>query len=283
MRYRLLAGLCVIGFSLGSDILWNAQSMQATQEIMPTPVSTVDLRVFPGDLVCDGREDSPSNDAPSWMGITIGESTLEDVEALLSTLSNDYIFIDDDDRDTRFTNFELLSFDNVDDIPSTVSICLDGNIIQVLSIRYTNYPGYRLYLDDFVSYLGVPDAVTWSNSPTGRVVFWFEQGIAVEVSAVPNEPGYYPTYGRVGTEVYFPYQEVAGYEDRWPYNQTRKFNPYLPLPQEIGASEAALDFGPENPFDFDAMIATITAQPSRTPTSTATATGISTAREGFMP
>jgi hypothetical protein len=199
------------------------------------------------------------------MGITIGQSTLADVEQLLSSLSDAYVFIDDDDYDTRFVIFDLSQREP--DIPSAVLLCLLNNEVQVLATAY-NYDLSvpRPNLSDLVAQLGEPDAITWTENPASRVAFWFEQGIAVEVTVIPNNPDnprFEPTFGRIVTEFYFPYQEVEGYEDRWPYNQTRKFNPFLSYPYE-----GMNDYGPENPFDFDSMIATLTAEPSRTPTPT---------------
>lgn len=267
MRLRLLTGVWVMTISLVLGVLWNTQGIQAIQTSTPTPVDSDDLRVFPGDLVCDRQEPSPNDEGSSWMGITIGESTLDDVEALLATFRYEYRFIDDDDYDIRFVTWNPLQIEEGE--PTSVRLCLEQNIVQVIAVQYA-YPQTisRPNLTDFVAQLGEPDAITWSDNPAGRVVFWFERGFAAVVTVIPNElndPRLEPTFGRVGEQLYFPYQEVDGYEDRWPYNQTRKFNAYLPSPED-----PSVDFGPENPFNFEEMIATITVEPSRTPTSTFT-------------
>jgi hypothetical protein len=59
--------------------------------------------------------------------------------------------------------------------------------------------------------------------------------------------------------IYFPPQSAEGYEGRWPFNLTRT-QPFVPSDPSIPSEQ--------NPFDFEAMIATITAEPSRTPTPT---------------
>ena len=62
--------------------------------------------------------------------------------------------------------------------------------------------------------------------------------------------------------IHFPAQSSEGFEGRWPFTVTRMepFNPVDPsIPNE------------QNPFDFDAIIATITAEPSRTATPTVVA------------
>ena len=200
------------------------------------------------------------------MGITIGQSTLADVEQLLSTLSDDYVFIDGDDYDTRFVILDLNQRDP--DIPSSVRLCLEDDTVQALAIGYfSGLQTPRTNLSDLVAQFGKPDAITWTDNPASRIAFWFEQGLAADVTVLPNEPGYQPIFGRVEVEIYFPHQVIDGYENRWPYNQTRKFNIYLASPED-----PSVDFGPENPFDFEAIVATITAEPSRTPTPTSTAT-----------
>lgn len=266
MRQRLLTVVCVMMIGLVLGVLWNAQVIHAAQSsTTPTPVDSDDLRVFPGDLVCDRREESLGNEGPSWMGITIGQSTLAEVEQVLSGFSDEYQFNDGDNYDTRFVLPNITHFPP--GIPYAVRLCLAGDTIQALTVTYLF--GSRPNLSDLMAQFGEPDAITWDNGPPGRVAFWFEQGFAAGISVLPDEPDYPPSFGRVGTEIYFPYQEVEGYEERWPYNQTRKFNEFLVHPEEA-------DFGPENPFDFEEMIATITAQPSRTATPTLVPSSIRT-------
>lgn len=237
--------------------LSNKQNAQINSLLAPTPVSSDDLRVFPGDLVCDKREKSDTDNGPSWMGITVGQSTLDDVKQLLLTFSDKYEFIDNDNSDIRFINPNSVT--SATEIPSSVRLCLTGNTVQVLAISYLLVP--RPNLSDLVAEYGEPDAITWTDNPASRIAFWFQKGIAAEVTVLPNELGYQPTFGRVDTEIYFPYQELKDYKNRWPYNQTRQFNHFLAWPYE-----GRDDYGPENPFDFNAIIATITAQPSQTPT-----------------
>lgn len=262
MRYQLLMGVCVLAISLVFGVLWNAQSTQAIQTFTPTPINSDDLRVFPGDLVCAERNGATSSIGPMWLGITIGQSTLEDVEQLLSTLDYDYVFIGNDDYNTRFLNSEFIQHEP--GIPSAIRLCLVKNEVQVLAVSFNvDLSVPRPVLSDLVAQFGEPDTVTWTENPATRVVFWFEQGMAFEVAVLPNKPSYQPTFGRVVTEIYFPYQEIDGYESRWPYNQTRKFNEYLRSPEDPSTG-----FGVENPFDFSAMITTSTPEPSCTFTPT---------------
>ncbi len=228
-------------------------SPQTIATSTPTPVDSADLRVFPGDLVCDEDKEAITDEGPSWMSITVGQSTLAEVEQVLSTFSDEYLFIHGDDYDTRFVLPNITQFPP--GIPYAVRLCLAGDTIQALAVTYLF--GSRPNLTDFIIQFGEPDAITWDDGPSGRVAFWFEHGFAVGVSVVPNDPdtSLIPSFGRVGGEIYFPSQDVEGYENRWPYNQTRKFNEFLVHPEKA-------DFGPENPFDFEEMNATITITPS---------------------
>lgn len=273
MRHRLLAGVWMTVISLVLGVLWGNRAAQAIQTHMPTPVDSDDLRVFPGDLVCDKREETIGSNGPSWLGITIGLSSLEDVEQLISTFGDDeYVFIDDDNYDIRFVASNLIRDES--QFPSSVRLCLERNVIQVLAVGYSNgLLAPRPNLSDFMAQFGTPDAITWTDNPASRIAFWFEHGIAAEVTVIsnnPDDPHLEPTFGRVEVEIYFPHQETDGYENRWPYNQTRQFNPYLSWPYQ-----GRDDYGPENPFDFEAIAVTMTAQPPSTVvplTLTATAT-----------
>jgi hypothetical protein len=263
MGHRLLTSVFTVWISLLFGVLWNTQSIQTTQEFAPTPVDSDDLRVFPSNLVCDRREVTRSDIGPSWMGITIGQSTLADVERLLSTLSDDYSLIDEDTNNIRFIIFELSQRES--DIPSAVRLCLVESVVVVLAATYNaDLTAPTTKLSDLIVEFGEPDTITWTDSSATRVVFWFEQGFSAEVNVLPNDPNYpqlQPTFGRVLRQIYFPYQEAADYENRWPYNQTRPFNQFLAWPYQDYD-----EYGPENPFDFESMIATITAEPVRTVT-----------------
>lgn len=168
-------------------------------------------------------------------------------------LSQNYAFTD---RGSRGVTFSLPTQREAFEksIPVHVSACLQDNIVTALSSIDSALQSPSFFLDDWVAELGVPDAVTWDSVSTSRVVFWFEEGIAVSVLVV--EP-----YGASLFPVYFPYQPVDGYETRWPYNRTRR----SPMQHHEAGTPPPSE---QNPFNFNTMIATITAEPSRTPTPT---------------
>lgn len=233
-------------------------SQDETPTITPLPTPSSDVWPFPNGMYCNEIELGLGS---SWHGITIGESTLDEFEQQLFALSDEYSIIERPNPASLGIVYSVpteIALEN--QIPRAVTICTIDNIIASIRVSNTVYPAQpSIFIDDWIANLGTPDAVTWGGSEFSRVVFWFQEGIALDVFVGQ------PEYGAVFYTIYFPYQDVSGYEARFPYNRTARipfvgdevFNP--PLPTE------------QNPFDFDAIIATITAQPSRTsPTATVT-------------
>lgn len=239
---------------IGTQNPVNYDVMIATMTAQPLPTMTEiplsELRIFPRDLSCDQIE-GVSGLGPTWESITIGQSTVTDLEnyfASLGTYTKDFF------EDGRFI-YVTREKDWLD--RTGVTGCAIDNIIVALQFR-TATP---FNLRDFMVRYGIPDAQTWSsNSPYEAVVFWFEHGIALQVSTGIDDYGIHidsPFYGDVSHITYFPYQSADRYETRWPYNRTR--GEYASVFPENGI---------QNPFDFYALMATVTAQPSRTATPT---------------
>ncbi|MBA3873228.1 MAG: hypothetical protein H0X30_29185 [Anaerolineae bacterium] len=208
---------------------------------------------FPADLYCD--EIKGVSKGPTWGDITIGVSKVQDLKRYVSTIYDSEVY--------EYADFIQLNkkgkFGKKDGIPDSVHACIDFDTQTVTALLVAiNWP---LYIQDLVAQYGLPDAVTWSASDTSRIAFWFEKGFAASISIRKDYK--ILAYGEITTIYYFPYQSKYGFEARWPYNQTNEDNPsggdeaYIPTPSQE-----------QNPFDFQAMIATITAEPSRTPTPT---------------
>jgi hypothetical protein len=245
----------------------------------PTPIPSDSRPVdtyFPRSLVCS---DAVAGNGPSIGLVTIGETRLDEMEAIYmeyfdigleysEATGETSIFLREFDSDFAYRN-------------RVINICVVDGVIVAASntfptstqleqlgdeeISATPDPTTFQYttIDMLVSQYGAPDVVTYSSQPFGRVAFWFEQGIAAVVYVRFDPPGsaYLSGFGTVSAIVYFPFQDVAGYEDRWPFTQT--------YPQERFATDdapfVATDLPIErNPFDFDAMISTMTAEPSPT-------------------
>jgi hypothetical protein len=224
----------------------------------PTAVKASDLRIFPRDLYCDAVKET--GDGPTWEIATIGKTTLIELEAYLNTI-DDYQngFLEDG---TFF--FRPATSDDPQLGLYVFGCTVDGIVTVLAPYEYAEqYQPINLYQNiyDLISIYGLPDAVTWTdNPPSTNLAFWFKQGLAVEVK---TSQGYtyndfvYQDYEVVHI-IYFPFQELNGYETRWPFNKTR--SGHFPV-QGMGTPEAK-----QNPFDFETILMTITAQPNRTAT-----------------
>lgn len=222
----------------------NAQ--EATPTITPLPTPMTDVWPFPNGLYC---ADIVMGIGPTWREITIGESTIDELTELLTSYSDNYTISDRGQLGVHFSIWDRS--EAIDkEIPSSVRVCTIDNFIVALSVLMPeDEPSF--YLEDWMAQFGRPDAIAWNGAEFARTVFWFEEGISITV--ILTEP-----YGATLAPIFFPYQSAEGYENRWPYNRRYKTQVQggqgwiPPLPKE------------ENPFDFDLMLATITAQPTRT-------------------
>jgi hypothetical protein len=267
MVYRtILAGIAIVLF--GAGLVLPSVGGQSSYTLEVTPVNPNDMRTFPEELICEDVDEI--RPGPSWNGITVGSSTLPELQATMLELSDQYLtWYVEGDGSTRIIQRAIIH--NINEVytshlPLSALVCTQDNIITVLKVdQLHDLSASQLFLSDLLKQFGRPDAVTATNSfPFTVIAFWFEEGIAASTYTanleqywlLPNPDD--PLYGRITHIIYFPYQEAEGYEERWPYNRTRAFNPYLPpLPE-----------GTMNPFDFDMLMATVTAQPSRTSTPT---------------
>ncbi len=215
-----------------------------------TPPSQDDesnTRDFPNDLYCSSITRPYAG--PGWNGLVIGQSTLKDLVDRLSDLDGELsVYFADNLWGATFPEATSIN------TPVSVFACISGNIVTVLQItrQATRSP---MDLSDLIAKYGPPDAITWTPGPATRLALWFGKGIGAELVALPNEP----TWGSVFKLIYFPYQSTVDYQQRWPYKYTR-----LTIVGDLYHSHK------QNPFDIAAIVATITAQPSRTPTSTFT-------------
>jgi hypothetical protein len=234
-----------------------AQPSQTPEPLPPRAKFYPPWDVFPGNLYCE--EIGPISEGPTWGEITVGVSTRDDLKAYVRTLGfydsiqewDDYIILA---RTGRLRDEET--------IPPTINACFDPTTQIITALRVGTHSS--VYLDDLVAQYGIPDTVTWGPSNVSRTVFWFEEGVAAYVGIHATDR---QAYGEIGYIIYLPYQSKAGFEERYPYRYTTKEN----------LDEVAKIYDPplseaQNPFDFEAMIATITAQPSRTPTPTPSVT-----------
>ena len=220
---------------------------------MQSPVPITDPRYFPEYLLCDHI---PYGEGPTWSDITIGTTLFDDALTHLYLIGEYQIRLDDE----YFTYLGLKNDEETKEyateIPDHIAICVnENNIVGALGLLYRDLQEVDIY--DLIAMYGKPDIVTWTARPLDRIVFWFEQGLAATIYVGPEPEFQY----RIRAVYFFPYLDTELYQNKWPYRFTRPDDGLSPVEQ--------------NPFDFDAVVATITAEPS--PTLTPTFEAVTTA------
>lgn len=226
----------------------------ASTSLSPIPMVTPSVTVqntFPANLICSDVVVTGEVGA-TWHDITIGESTVDDLLANFTAEDQQPV-----DRESGAQSYRLIDGINL----YTVDVCTQDSTIIALFISMGNVE--RVFVNEFVRDYGIPDTIAYTFNTSGRVIFWFEYGIALEVSVILGDP----LFGSVMYIVLFPPQPVAGHEGRWPYNRTW---PVWVPPHEVRDDLSNV----LNPFDFDAILETGTIQSLPTPTAFATATDI---------
>ena len=193
---------------------------------------------FPRTLYCSEISDGIG---PQWRGqVQIGETTVEELEAFYGA---------SEERDEM-----LVISGGSRGVNWKIEFCAnEDNVITALST------GSDLaYFQDYIANYGIPDIVTYGINPYDRLMFWFEEGIAIDVYINTVSPEY---YGLVSPVIFFPYQSSEDYANAWPFNRTRIADEAIPARDPYVSDE-------QNPFNFEAIVATITAEQSRTLTPT---------------
>jgi hypothetical protein len=250
IRLLLLGLNLFVIFTVGIEL-----SVLRHRTTTPTPIPidpNVMMVVFP-NLDCFDIE-SPF-DGPTWNTITIGASTIDDLRNYVTELNPTYSEHSVDSL--RYVSFSVTNqIAESNSIPTVIAACLDSGSKIVTALGVLN-PFAESYLQDLVTHFGIPEFVWWDEILSSRVVVWVTKGIAASVSVDESEQ--FIPYGNVTRLVYFPYQTLEDYEEQWPYTHRASPRPNLVT------RTPELPYV-DNPFDFDAMIATITALPSQTAT-----------------
>jgi hypothetical protein len=196
-------------------------------------------------------------EGPTWNGITIGSSAISDLRRYVSELSPNYS--ENSVASLQITEFTVrFAVAESEGIPGLIYACVNPDDERIIAIYFTTR-FEQIHLQDLVAKYGVPDLVLWDELLDSRVVGWLTEGIAASVSVDESEQ--FVPFGTITRMVYFPFQSLEGYEARWPYtHQASSAAYYVTLTPSVPYET--------NPFDFDSMIATITAEPSRTPSRT---------------
>ncbi|MEM9955755.1 MAG: hypothetical protein AAF846_29415 [Chloroflexota bacterium] len=224
-----------------------------TQEVTPTFTSSEETSYvfFPDNLFCADIKDT--NIGLTWENITVGDSKLDDFLDLLN-LHEVYEFVVDEQEVLFFYDDIQQSANSY--LPLGGNACFKQDIITVLLITYNLNSSLRL--DSFIATYGEPDKVTWVyGDPRQRLLMWLDEGVAI-TTYINTTIDDINVYGYLTTVVYFPPQEDDLAGGVYPYNRT-----WSPNTQELKDL-----YGEQNPFNFNNIIASVTAQPSYTPTAT---------------
>jgi hypothetical protein len=212
----------------------------SAQSGLPSPALSPDDRTltFPTWIYCS---EVALGDGPTWKGITIGRTTLSDL------FNNNRYEV----QGRRGDEIDFIVFNDTGPGSYRSTACIKGDVLSTLSAEIAGVD--PVFLPELVSLYGIPDVVTYNYS-VARLVLWLKRGVAADVYVDESSK----FYGRVSRIVLFPFQSVEGYETRWPFNRTQLTPTHPDDPEQTVSPN-------KNPFDFDAIVATLTAQPPRTP------------------
>jgi hypothetical protein len=240
--------ICILITSL---VLVGAQEGE-TPLVTATPI--LDIYAFPTGLFCS-KIDMNGEVAPVWGEIQIGKSSIDDLHTYVTTLSNLYqtegIKVD---RISYFISPSRLA--EQQQVPTRLTACVIDGVVWLVqvSMYYDNNP-YTLVA--FVQKYGLPDVVTWSESPQTRLVFWFEFGIMAEVNIDKSRD--ILSYEDILSIVYFPVQDIDGFQNRYPFNLTRTTPAFT---DEILRPPLSTDQNPFNFSEFQSESSPVTPTPT---------------------
>jgi hypothetical protein len=114
----------------------------------------------------------------TWHGLTVGQSTLEDVQSVL------------DAQGVQSSQDNGWQFDDIHEprIWWDAEACFVEEKLSVLFIGVDLDLG-RIGFDQLLEQYGDPDRVTWGTNYGNRVLIWSEKGLLVFVAAAGGTPG----------------------------------------------------------------------------------------------
>ena len=145
-------------------------------------------------FACQGRERPQATDeyrftldcscinsvssGPSWCGLTIGSSTLEDVQSVLGA---------EGVHDSQDDSWDFWQLEGKIDWNRAEACFVD----EKLSALYVgvDLDLYRLTLEQIIAKYGTPERVTWGGSYQNRAFIWPEQGMLIFISVSGEHPG----------------------------------------------------------------------------------------------
>jgi hypothetical protein len=229
--------------------------------IGPYPtVSHLQSGTFPtSPLMCP--RDMMVAEGPSWRGITIGKSLLNDLEEIYGVRFTRNLLSSDKDSGLSYYVTLTSKASQERKLSGYAETCLvNGKIIALMLAVGKDSELPSGWLGEWIQQLGEPQIVTWAgNNDWGwRLLIWPKKGIALlaDVRSINQDP----SAVLIDSVVLFPFATDSISLSRWPFTKLVKTPPTA---NNIDGSPTA-----ENPFMFDIIKATTTIQFDSSPTST---------------
>src|SRR5574337_27472 len=138
----------------------------ANNNFTPTDISVGSDVLLPGSLECSRIQDIGLG--PTWSELTIGKSTLEEVEERFAPVQGTW-----DDVDGNYLFLNLDSKTSGRESWRVAEVCFKDNVLNGLNIYSFDVAG--ISLNDLLDEYGPPDAVTWGSDYYSRSLIWAEQ------------------------------------------------------------------------------------------------------------
>lgn len=185
---------------------------------------------------------------PTWRNITVGQSTLFDIEQLFGIrFTNVITFQPERVYRNRFYVRLLDERAYKEELPTYVEVCLiEGKIATIHLAPDADSGTLSGPLSEWVQLYGLPKYVTWDatgNNLRWRTVVWPDKGIILHVDVSPTIND--PTIALVTSVTFAPFATSDNFLSKWPYSNLPTES--LPLTTEGFPTE-------QNPFDFNALI-----------------------------
>lgn len=238
----ILVSLIVVFFAFFSITkLAAVETPTATPALTPTEASGGIIGTGVDELRCPKNL---SGIGPTWNGITIGVSSIEDLSAYFGQ-EKTYVTPYPPYAGEFAPNYEFLN----SNIGLAYSCVVNGKVAALLLDRHAVSKSYLPQgLVHWVSFLGIPALISWHQSFDKRLLHWPQYGTSVTVNVYDELPA---NYADTEWVYFYPFRD-ENYENLWPVNYTF-------------AAPAFIEEMPElqlNDFDFDAIQVTLTLAPT---------------------
>jgi hypothetical protein len=196
----------------------------------------------------------------SWRGITIGQSSLAELEEVYGVIASRIEPLEKGDFAPIYSITLTGKASRERNLASSMETCVVGGRVTVLALAGDNDKFATPTVQYWIEQYGVPDIITWSQIDWGhRTLVWPKVGLALEVSlgdrVVDLKSNPYQIYAE--TIVFFPPIVKEADLSGWPYSGLRQ-KP-LTTPNDGGYPTV------QDPFNFEAVMGTAQATLSATP------------------